>query len=408
MKTSFAAGALLSIPAAAGPRTGQKAAVEKLDAAAQLPVLKKELFNAPVIIQSLELLHHEGNYLLRAKSRDGVVGYSVSNNAHMQYLYPILQQKVMPFFIGKDARDLDELIEGVYVNDSNYKLQGLAFWVCVATVEFALLDVLGHIAGKPIGALIGKIEHPQIAVYRANNYRGRTAEDSIKWIKRNVEETGAKAVKFKIGGRMSNNADNPPGRSEKLIPLVRETFGDEMVIYADSNGSYTVDKAIEIGRMLEKYRIDFYEEPVPFDWLEETKMVADALDIPIAGGEQESSMHRFRWMIANDCLQIVQPDIFYFGGMIRSMRVARMAQIAGIPCTPHISGSGLGYLYMLHFVSAVVNAGPYHEFKGVSSDIPIACDSSSLRSEGGIVTVPTGAGLGVTLDPGFIEKHVKV
>ncbi len=44
-----------------------------------------------------------------------------------------------------------------------------------------------------------------------------------------------------------------------------------MVIYADSNGSYTTDEAIRIGRIMEEYKIDFYEEPVPFDWYEETK-----------------------------------------------------------------------------------------------------------------------------------------
>ena len=67
-----------------------------------------------------------------------------------------------------------------------------------------------------------------------------------------------------------------------------------------------------------------------------------ALKIPIAGGEQEPSLHMFRWLIANDALQIVQPDMFYFGGMVRSMKVARMAAALGKECTPHISGSGLG------------------------------------------------------------------
>jgi len=85
-----------------------------------------------------------------------------------------------------------------------------------------------------------------------------------------------------------------------------------------------------------------------------------------------------------------------------------MAHVAGISCTPHISGSGLGYVYMLHFVSAIQNAGPYHEFKGVNPDIPIECDTSSLTSENGVVTVPTGAGLGIKLDPDFVKKHERV
>jgi L-alanine-DL-glutamate epimerase-like enolase superfamily enzyme len=155
---------------------------------------------------------------------------------------------------------------------------------------------------------------------------------------------------------------------------------------------------------MEEYKIDFYEEPVPFDWYEETKEVADKLTIPIAGGEQEPSLHMFRWLIANDALQIVQPDMFYFGGMVRSMKVARMAEAFGKQCTPHISG-GLGYLYMMHFVSAVPNAGPYHEFKGFEKELPFTCSTSPLTSDEGVVTVPTGPGLGIEIDPGYIARH---
>jgi L-alanine-DL-glutamate epimerase-like enolase superfamily enzyme len=156
---------------------------------------------------------------------------------------------------------------------------------------------------------------------------------------------------------------------------------------------------------MEEYKFDFYEEPVPFDYYEETKAVADAVKVPVAGGEQEPSMHNFRWLVINDALDIVQPDIFYFGGMIRSMKVARMAEAKSKPCIPHISGSGLGYLYMMHYVSAVPNAGPYHEFKGFNNDIPLECPTSDLKSHGGTVKVPTGPGLGVEIDPGFIARH---
>ncbi|XOV94715.1 MAG: mandelate racemase/muconate lactonizing enzyme family protein [Bacteroidota bacterium] len=378
---------------------------QMIDQAAALPVLKKELFSEPIIIDKVELLHYEGNFICKVHDKAGHSGISVSNNSRMHFLYPIFTKQVAPFFIGKDARDLDELIEGVRIHDSNYKYQGYALWIPVATVEFAILDMLGRIAGKSIGELIGKVYHPSIAVYEANNYRGKSAEESIRLIKEHMDKTNAKALKFKIGGRMSNNADYPPGRSEKLIPLVRKAFGDDMVIYTDSNGSYDAKEAIRIGKLIEEQKFDFYEEPVPFDWYEETKEVADALNVPIAGGEQEPSMHNFRWLIGNDALDIVQPDIFYFGGMIRGLKVARMASVVGKQCVPHISGSGLGYLYMMHFVSIVENAGPYHEFKGFSNDIPMTSETSDLKMKGGKIDVPTGPGLGVEIDPDFIAKH---
>lgn len=377
----------------------------KLDNELNRPVLRKELFADPVIIDKLELLRFEDNFICRVTSTQGAEGISVSNNAQMISLYPVFMNRLQPFFPGKDARDWENLLEEVYVYKSNYKVQNLALWVPLATIEFAVLDMLGKMAGKSMGELIGSIHHPKIAVYQANNFRGISAEESLEGIRRQVEETGAKALKFKLGGRMSKNRDYPPGRTEALVPLVRETFGDDMVIYADSNGSYDVAEAIRIGMLLEEYKFDFYEEPVPFDWYEETREVAAALSVPIAGGEQEPSMHNFRWLIGNQALDIVQPDIFYFGGMIRSMKVARMAKALGLTCVPHISGSGLGYLYMMHFVSALPNAGPYHEFKGFNKDIPLECPTSPLASENGQVKVPTGPGLGVVIDPDYISKH---
>jgi L-alanine-DL-glutamate epimerase-like enolase superfamily enzyme len=59
----------------------------------------------------------------------------------------------------------------------------------------------------------------------------------------------------------------------------------------------------------------------------------------------------------------------------------------------------------MHFVSAIPNAGPYHEFKGFNNEMPFTCKTSSLSSEDGVVTVPTGPGLGIEIDPQYIAKH---
>lgn len=332
----------------------------KLDEAVTRPMLKKSLFSDPLIIEKVDLLHYQGNFICSVSTKNGAEGICVSNNLRMNYLYPIFIKQVAPYFVGKDARELDALLEGVYIHKSNYKLQNYALWVPVATVEFAILDLLGKQSGKSMGALIGDIHNAKIGVYQANNFRGKSADESIGLIEKQMAETRSKALKFKVGGRMSKNADYPVDRTEKLIPLIRNTFGDDMVVYADSNGSYDVEEAVRIGRIMEDHKFDFFEEPVPFDWYEETREVTKKLNIPIAGGEQEASIHNFRWLLGNDALDIVQQDIFYFGGMVRSMKVARMAHALAQVCVPHISGSGLGYLYMMHFVSALPNAGPYH------------------------------------------------
>ena len=381
----------------------------RLDEILKMPIFKRGLFTSPVIIETLELLRYNNSFLCRVRSRDGAEGFSAGHSGQLSSLYPVFTNLLQPFFIGKDARDLDLLVEKAYIYNLNFRLSGLALGVPLATIEFAILDMMGRLIQKPIGQLIGEIHHPEVAVYQATEYREKPVEESIGLIKRDVAEYNAKALKIKVGGLMfmtdDMNAVGPEGRTEKMIPLVRKTFGDEMVLYADSNGFYSVEEAIRVGRLLEEYHYEFFEEPVPFDWYEETRMVADSLTIPVAGGEQEYSLHGFRWLIANDGLQIVQPDTFYFGGMIRSMRVALMAAAKGKSCTPHMSGGDLGFLYMMHFVSALPNALPFHEFKGFNTSTVYDCKTSPLKSVGGKVQVPTGPGLGVEIDPAFIAKH---
>jgi L-alanine-DL-glutamate epimerase-like enolase superfamily enzyme len=379
----------------------------QLQQAAARPVLQVPELRSPVKVASVELLRNGRTFLVRARSTDGAEGLAAANDDRLIDLYPILLRRVIPFFIGKDARDLDRLVDVVYVHDSNYKLQGLALWVCVASVEFALLDLLGKLTGKSIGNLLGGGVRKDIAVYRASGNRGNTPEEEIAYLQKLVAETGAKAIKFRLGGRMSKNNDSLPGRTETLIPLVRKTFGDAMTLYADSNGSYDVPNSIRIGRMMESHGYAFLEEPCEFDQLWETKQVADALDIPIALGEQEFSVRRFQWIIENGAAQVIQPDLHYYGGFIRSIRVARMAAAAGLPCTPHMSGAGLGYLDVLHFASCVPNVGPHQEFKGEST-IPVSSDTSSLRCRDGIVRVPSGPGFGITIDPDFIRQTERV
>ena len=411
LTSALAGGAVATLPysarAAAGSRNDTVGAkYAKLDVILKQPVLRRELFTSPVIIEKLELLRFNNNFLCRVRSKDGAEGISAANNSPMLSVWPIQVNRLQNFFIGKDARDLEEVMEEAYVHQSNYKLQSLALWVPMATIEFAILDLLGRIANKPLGLLISdKIYNPTVKVYRANGERDNSAEEVMANLTRQVEESQAKALKIKIGGRMSH-VEVPAGRSEKLIPMVRKKFGDKMVCYADSNGSYGVEEGIKFGKLLQEYNYAFYEEPVPFDWYEETKAVADAVQIPLAGGEQEASMHAFRWLIANDGVDIVQPDVYYFGGLIRAMRVARMAAAMGKTTVPHISG-GLGYLYMVHFVSAISNAGEYHEFKGLTNptSLPFECKTSTLKTEGGIVKVPTGPGSGIEIDPDFIRKH---
>ncbi len=391
--SSAAAPEKSAAPRSEEPAASRQAAVAALDEAAAVPILKLSSVKSPVEIASIELLQGRGNYFIRTRSTDGAVGVSVTND-RAAYLYPILQGLVIPYFIGKDARDLDSLIDGVYIYRSNYKIASLALWCPVAWVEFSILDMLGKMENKPVGELLGGVVNREIPFYAASGNRNTTPEQEVEVLKKSIEKDGARAVKFKIGGRMRNNADSMPGRSEGLIKIVRKALGDKVAIYADANGSYDRRKGIEIGKLMQDYGVDMFEEPCPFDHLEETKCVADALTIPISGGEQETSLRRFRWMIHNNAVQVVQPDLHYNGGFIRAIRVARMAAKAGMSVIPHISG-GVGYVDVLHFASCTPNIGAFHEYKGGLAMSGPWYDPP-LRVKNGAINVPTGPGLGIT------------
>ncbi len=409
---------LAANPGAAAPAQPRPAPREiasryaKLDGILKQPVLKKQFFDKPVIIESLELLRLGNSFLCRVRSRDGAEGISVAHSG-MNTLFPIFLRNLQPFFTGKDARELDLILERVYVYSLNFRYQGIALGLPLATIEFAILDMLGRIANKPVGQLIGEIHNPEVSVYVATEWREKPVEESIELISKALAEyPEARALKIKVGGLMFMTTDmyavGPPGRTERMIPLVRKTFGDDITLYADSNGFYSVPEAIRVGRLLEEYKYAFFEEPVMFDHIEEIKQVADALTLPVANGEQDNSFYGFRWLLAHDGLDIVQPDNYYFGGLIRSMKVARMAAAFGKTCVPHMSGGGLGYLYNIHFVSAVPNAGRHHEFKGFGTHARFECKTSPLKVTAGKIKVPTGPGFGADFDPDWVNKHQPV
>src|SRR3954466_3826735 len=182
----------------------------------QKPVfdLRKFLPN-PVKIASIELLQSGKNYFVRTRSTDGVEGVVLTKD--MEDFVPILLRRVIPRFIGKDARDVESLVDDVYI--ANYKLSGQAFWCPVAYVEQCLFDLLGRTARKSAAELMGGVLRKEIPVYLSGSGRDTTAEEEVAVYVRGVEETGPKGGKFKIGGRMSANRDAYPGRTDKILDL---------------------------------------------------------------------------------------------------------------------------------------------------------------------------------------------
>jgi L-alanine-DL-glutamate epimerase-like enolase superfamily enzyme len=368
----------------------------------------------PVAIESAELLRRRGRFFVRMRSTDGAVGVAVGSE-RLHFLWPIMTERVLPWFVGQDARDIERLVDEVGRHDGNYKLAGLAFWSCMAGAELAAFDLLGKMAGVSAAELLSGAESSgpesmpvlrrEIPIYLSSLRRETSPEEEVRRLAERLAATGARAVKFKIGGRMGR-ADAMLGRTERLVALARQTFGDGVTIHMDANGSYTAEQAIDVGRMLEDHGVYLFEEPCAWEDFEATKRVADQLDrVLVAGGEQEGSFEKFRWMVGNRGVDVVQPDVVNNGGFVRTLRMARLAAAAGMDASFHSAKSDFSAAYMLHMAAVTPNLGPFQEFL---EDGPAPGDAKRAKASwyepafelrGGVVSVPEGPGLGVTVDP---------
>ncbi len=377
---------------------------ESGQAFADVPEYEKPVFNfrsvfpEPVIVESVELLRRDGRYFVRTRTASGHWG--IVNTKQIREFIPIFEKLVAPHIIGKDARDIESLTDLVYVK--NYKLAGQSLWCPLAYIEQSIFDLLGRISGKPAGELMGGRIRDEIPVYLSGSARELSAEEEVDIYVRGVEETGAKAVKFKIGGRMSRNADAWPGRTEKLLELARKRLGSGIILFADANGSYDARHAIEMGHRLESLDFRFFEEPCPWQEYSETQEVTRALDIPVACGEQDSSLWQFRWMMQNNVMDIVQCDLNYNGGFTRSARVARMAENFGMEIVPHNTQTGAASVNILQFASRTPNMGTYIEYPWRKSQQPESWYSPNFIVKEGKLKIPDGPGLGVEIDPGYL------
>jgi L-alanine-DL-glutamate epimerase-like enolase superfamily enzyme len=208
---------------------------------------------------------------------------------------------------------------------------------------------------------------------------------------------------------MSDNRDAMPGRTDKILELAAKHLAGKVTLMADANGSYDAKNAIAIGKRLQEMKYLWFEEPCPWEELSETKKVADALDMKIAFGEQDSSLWLFQWMIENKVIDVVQPDLNYNGGFIRAARVARMARKAGnMWICPHNTQTGAASVNILQFAASTPNIGPFMEYVSRGPAKKESWYSPNFEIKNGVIPLPPGPGMGLEFDPEFLKKATLV
>ncbi len=361
---------------------------------------------APALrIRRLETFANRFIGFVRVTTEAGSQGWGQLSTYNADITARVFHRQVAPHALGADAFAVEPLIDRI--EEKEHKFPGSYLKRAMAGLDTALWDLRGRIEGKPVVALLGG-RPGKLRTYASSMKRDIAPEDEAARFRRLRDDFGFDAFKFRVGAECGHDVDEWPGRTEAIVPAVRKALGPEAALLVDANSGFSPARAIAVGRLLEAEGIEHYEEPCPYWELEQTRQVAEALAVPVSGGEQDCEPATWRRICEERVVDIVQPDVLYVGGIARALRVARMAAAQGLPVTPHAANLGLVTLFTMHLLPAIPNAGKYLEFSIEGADYyPWQYGlfrSDPYRVADGCVTVLDQPGWGVDIDPEWLAK----
>ena len=362
-------------------------------------------------IASLEVFSDDYVGFVRLTAEDGSIGWGQISTYNADITAQVFHRQIAPWALGKPVDDLAALIETI--PEREHKFYGCSYlYRALSGLDTAIWDWRGRKAGKPVVALLGGTPGP-LRAYASSMRRDITPADEAERFRRLQGEAGFTAFKFRIGSECGHDRDEWDGRTEAIVPAIREALGPDVALLVDANSCYSPRKAIEVGRMLEANGVVHFEEPCPYWKMEETAEVRAALALDVTGGEQDFDFAHWRRMIDMKAVDVVQPDLLYLGGIARSLEVARMAAEAGLPVTPHSANLSLVTLFTMHYLKALPQAGPYLEFSIEGPDYYPWQEGlfveDPYRVDNGHVTITDRPGWGVEIAPAFLARatHTK-
>lgn len=356
-------------------------------------------------ITKIETFCNEYIGFVRLTNEDGAQGWGQVSTYNSDITCQILHRQVAPWTLGEKTEDLDNLLD--LVTEREHKFPGSYLRRAMGGFDTAIWDMKGKVAGQPVVKLLGG-DPGSLRAYASSMKRDITPKDEAYRLCKLRDEFGFDAFKVRAGAEVGRNKDEWPGRTEEIIPTISTELGDRVDLLIDANSCYTVDRAIEIGKLLQDNGFSHFEEPCPYWELEQTKAVTDALEIDVTGGEQDCDIPTWRRMIEMGAVNIAQPDILYLGGINRTLRVVDLAKSAGIPITPHCANLSLVTLFTMHLLKAIPNAGKYLEFSIEGADYyPWQQDlflEDPYSVDDGKVTISDKPGWGIEIRSDWLNK----
>ena len=341
---------------------------------------------------------------VRVTTDSGAQGWGQVSTYNADITCDIFHRQIARHALGTDALDFADTLN--LIGEREHKYPGSYLRRAMTGLDTALWDLRGKVEGKPVVSLIGGAPG-KLRAYASSMKRDITPEDEAKRFLKLRDEQGFTAFKWRVGAECGRDLDEWPGRTEAVVPVVSRALGDGIDKLVDGNSCYSPKRAIEVGRLLEQEGITHFEEPCPYWEFEQTKHVTDALSIDVTGGEQDCEIRTFKDMISQRVVDVVQPDIMYLGGLTRALEVAKLAEAAGLPVTPHAANWSMVTLCTMHFLKAIPNAGKYLEFSIEGADY-YPWQYGLFRNDpyviqDGHVTLTDEPGWGVEIDPAWLE-----
>lgn len=260
----------------------------------------------------------------------------------------------------------------------------------IAGIDLAVWDLHARRRNVALWKLLGGSQG-RIRVYASGiNPTGaeRTAEAAL--------DRGYRALKLKIGF--------DPAADRANLAALRRVVGEGMLA-ADVNQGWTIAQAIELAPQLAPFGLAWLEEPIRADRpRQEWKQLREAIQFPLAAGENIASRAAFAEVLSEPVLGVVQPDIAKWGGLSVCAGLSRDILKSGKMFCPHYLGAGIGLLASAHLLAGVGGGGL----------LEVDCNENPLRDRfcgpvrdvrDGMIGLGDDPGLGITPDLASIEQY---
>lgn len=343
--------------------------------------------------------------IVRLRTDDGLEGVGeVRMVNHTKALLGYLEYALPAHVIGADPFDLEALAQRMWRSD--YERAGGVVMSGLAAVEIACWDIIGKALNQPVYRLLGGAVRDRIKAYANGWYTVERTPEEFHAAARRVVERGYRALKVDPFGAGTYELDTEERRRAlALVEAVRDAVGPDADLLIEMHGRFAPAAAVSIARDLERFNPAWIEEPVPPENLAALERVRREVTIPVASGERIHVRHEFRELFERQAADILQVDITGCGGLLEAKKIAGWAEAYYLLMAPHNVGGPISTAAALHLAAATPNFKIQEHFNDFGERHVKESAPGNPEVADGYFPLPSGPGLGVTLDADLVAAH---